>query len=90
MTLKSMNFSFSHELSVWISFRRECVPEKKRYIPAVVRNFRKREEKPSNSLSRQSPFRLHFTIRFSIGDNVNVLSPSSKTRHTTFTRLVSF
>ena len=34
--------------------------------------------------------RLHFTIRFSIGDNVNVLSPSSKTRHTKFTRVVSF
>ena len=59
-------------------------------IPAVVSNFRKGEEKPSNSLSRQPPFRLHFTIRFSIGDNVNVLSPSSKTRHTKFTRLVSF
>ena len=30
----------------------------------------------------RSLLRLHFTIRFSIGDNVNVLSPSSKTRHT--------
>ena len=85
-----MNVLYSHKLCVWISFRRECVPEKKRYIPAVVSNFRKREEKPSNRLPRQSPFRLHFTIRFSIGDNVNVLSPSSKTRHTKFTRVVSF
>ena len=33
--------------------------------------------------------RLYFTISFSIGDNFNVLSPSTKIRHTKFTRYIS-
>ena len=35
-------------------------------------------------------FRLHTTIRFSIDDNVSILTPCSKTIHTTFTKLASF
>ena len=34
--------------------------------------------------------RLHGTIRFSIDDNVNILSPNSKTIHTKFTKPASF
>ena len=34
--------------------------------------------------------RLHCTIRFSIDDNVNILSPNSKTIHTKFTKPASF
>ena len=33
---------------------------------------------------------LHCTIRFSIDDNVNILSPNSKTIHTKFTKPASF
>ena len=36
------------------------------------------------------PIRLHSTIRFSIDDNVNILTPCSKTIHTKFTKLASF
>ena len=36
------------------------------------------------------PFRLHCTIRFFIDNNVNILSPNSKTIHTKFTIPASF
>ena len=34
--------------------------------------------------------RLHSTIRFSIDDNVNILTPCSKTLYKKFTKLASF
>ena len=38
----------------------------------------------------RTTIRLHCTIRFSIDDNVNILSPISKTIHTKFPKPASF
>ena len=38
----------------------------------------------------KGPKWLHCTIRFSIDDNVNILSPNSKNVHTKFTKPASF
>ena len=47
-------------------------------------------QKPTKGQSRQLPFRLQGTIRFSIDDNVNILSHNSKTTHKKFMKPASF
>ena len=39
---------------------------------------------------RKLTFKLHSTIRFSIDDNINILTPCSKTIHSKFTLPASF
>ena len=81
--------SHHEELSVMVHECRSAanVSKKRRdnYQPKSF-IFESISKKPTKGQSRQLPFRLHCTIRFSIDDNVNILSPNSKTIHTKFTK----
>ena len=52
--------------------------------------FEIKSERPAKGKFRKLAFWLHSTIRFSIDDNFNFLTPFSKTIHTKFTKPASF
>ena len=52
--------------------------------------FEIERKKLTKGQSRQLLFRWHSTIRFSLDDNVNILSPSLKSIHSNLTKPASF
>ena len=76
---------YYHKLGARIPFSRECLQKRRdSYQPKSI-IFENISERQTMGQIRQLPFMLHCTLRFSIDDNVNILSPNSKTIHTKFT-----
>ena len=84
------NIPYYHKLGARIPLSREWLQNRRdNYQPKPI-NFENMSEKPTMGQIRQLPFRLHCTIRFSIDDKFNILSPNSKTIHTKYTKPASF